>query len=136
LQSVFAGLGLGPEEDEKSVWSLFAAIAAHQIIEAFALGVVINEGCKKLWLALLFIITYSASLPAGIGIGIGIAEMDKSLTFKLVQHCLVAFAAGAFLHVALFEILFHQPKSALLRVIRFTLYVAGFTVMAVLALWT
>jgi zinc transporter ZupT len=133
--SVFAGLAFGPEDDENAMWSLFTAIVAHQIIEAFALGVIINEGFKRLWLACVFIITYSISLPAGIAIGIGIAQIDRSLIFKLIQYCLVAFAAGAFLHVSLFEILFHSPKNATLKMIRFVLYCTGFAMMAVIALW-
>jgi zinc transporter ZupT len=116
------------------MWSIFAAIIAHKLVESFTMGNVINEGSRRLWLAIVFVVTYSFSTPCGIGIGILIAQQDVKPAYKLTQYCLLALASGAFLNVALFEVLFHQPKRALLKVIRFILYVFGFTVMAVLAL--
>jgi zinc transporter ZupT len=133
--SLFAGLGLGIEKRENSMWSIFAAIIAHKFVEAFAMGSIINEGFSRAWVAILFIIAFSLATPGGIGIGIAIAEQELSPSYQLVQYCLLALASGAFLHVALFEVLFHQPDSVSLKVIRFILFVTGFAVMAVVALW-
>jgi zinc transporter 1/2/3 len=117
------------------MWSLFAAIISHKLVEAFTMGSVITEGFKKGWVAVLFVIAFSLATPTGIGIGIAIAEQEMTPVYSLVQHCLLALASGAFLHVALFEVLFHQPDSAILKIIRFILYVIGFAIMAVIALW-
>jgi zinc transporter 1/2/3 len=117
------------------MWSIFAAIISHKVVEAFTMGSIINDGFKRAWVAVLFIIAFSLATPTGIGIGIAIAEQEVTPAYQLVQYCLLALASGAFLHVALFEVLFHQPNSAILKVLRFVLYIIGFSIMAVVALW-
>lgn len=117
------------------MWGIFAAIISHKFVEAFTMGSIINEGFERVWVAILFVLAFSVATPGGIGIGMAIAEQETTPTYQLVQYCLLALASGAFLHVALFEVLFHQPSSVKLKVIRFMLFIIGFAIMAVIALW-
>jgi len=89
------------------VYSIFGAIIGHHLIEAFSFGVILNRalGIKIWWAILFFIVTYASLLPIGIGIGIGLSTQIQSVGFQLVQGFIIAIAAGAFMYVAIFEVL-------------------------------
>ncbi|KAL0477321.1 hypothetical protein AKO1_005248 [Acrasis kona] len=134
IHSFFAGLGLGAEKKHSGLNGLLVAILSHKLVEAFALGSIINEGFRRGWIVVLFIIAFSLATPVGIAIGLGLSE-NSGLGFDLAKNCLLALASGAFIHVALFEVLFHQPDNVILKIIRFILYIIGFVQMAILSVW-
>jgi len=105
--SVFAGMGLGSEDDERRMWSLFIAIVSHHLVESFALGVIMENACRRRFIFGFFLLlAYCAATPGGIGIGLAVESLESSSTvFKLVQALILAVASGAFLHVSLLEIL-------------------------------
>ncbi|KAG2383360.1 hypothetical protein C9374_004697 [Naegleria lovaniensis] len=138
--SIFIGLGFGAELDIGNMWSIFAAIIAHQFIEAFSLGSIVEKGCKSLWMAVALLFLYSISVPVGIGIGLGIVSAAQSNalendSWKVTQGILMSIAAGAFVYVSLMEIAIHQPKNKFLKLLRFCLMLVGFAAMAILAIW-
>ncbi len=133
IHALFEGLGLGTEDNEGTMWSIFAAIISHKLVESFTIGLIITKGFTKFWVALIFIIAFSVMSPIGIAIGIGISTADPSNALEIAQGFILSVAAGAFIHVSLFEILFHQPSHAIIRAIRYGLFVLGFAVMAIIA---
>jgi zinc transporter ZupT len=135
MHALFEGLGLGTETHESTMWSIFAAIISHKMVESFTIGLIITKGFAKVWVAIIFAIAYAVMSPTGIAIGIALSSADPSDSLTLAQGFILSVAAGAFIHVALFEILFHQPQHAILRAIRYCLFILGFAVMAVLAVW-
>ncbi|KAF0979712.1 hypothetical protein FDP41_001380 [Naegleria fowleri] len=138
--SIFIGLGFGAENDIGNMWSIFAAIIAHQFIEAFSLGSIVEKGCRSLWMAISLLFLYSISVPVGIAIGLGIVSAAQSNaleneSWKVTQGILMSIASGAFVYVSLMEIAIHQPKNKYLKLSRFCLMLLGFAAMAVLAVW-
>lgn len=119
------------------MWSIFVAIISHKVMESFSMGLILNKGFKRLWVVLLFIVSFSIASPLGIGIGIGIAEIGESPGLALARYFLLSLASGAFVHVAIFETLDknHQPSNAILMVLKFVLFTTGFAIMAVIAIW-
>ncbi|KAL9654898.1 hypothetical protein ABK040_008688 [Willaertia magna] len=160
IHSIFLGLGFGAQTDVANMWGVFAAIISHQLIEAFSLGSMVEKGCKKIWAAILLIITYSLAVPIGIAIGmivlaaIGTTSEDdhhsgeaddhsghdhtggiKNPSWLVTQGVFMVLAAGAFVYVALLEIAIHQPVKKVLKISRFLLMVLGFALMAILKIW-
>ena len=91
----------------QKVYSIFGPILGHHLIEAFSFGVVLNRalGIKIWWAIVFFILTYASLLPLGIGVGMGLSTQIQSVGFQLVQGFIIAVAAGAFMYVAIFEVL-------------------------------
>ncbi len=133
--ALFEGMGLGTETHESTMWSIFAAIISHKLVESFTIGLIITKGFTKIWVALIFIVAFSIMSPIGISIGIGLSTAQASDSLEIAQGFILSVAAGAFIHVSLFEILFHQPSHAIIRAIRYGLFVLGFSVMAIIAVW-
>lgn len=161
VHSVFEGLGLGAADDVGEMWSLFAAIMAHKFVAAFALGIIIEQGFRKIdpskfWRntagTIFLVISFAIATPVGIAIGIGITESGASSEnngWLVAESCLLALAAGAFLHVSLFEVLgshnhSHGPDDEdheeephpIYSLVKFILFIIGFAVMAILAPFT
>ena len=143
--SIFIGLGFGAETDMTRIWGIFAAIVAHQFIEAFSLGSIVEKGCKSIWVALSLLFLYAIAVPSGIAIGLGIVYSVKhqggegdalsNPKWLVSQGILMSLAAGAFIYVSLLEIAIHQPKNKYLKLSRFTLMIIGFAAMSILAIW-
>ena len=139
------------------MWSLFVAIVSHHLVEAFSLGVIMEDAFRGRFVyAFVLLILYSCATPGGIGVGIAVITLEgSSSVFKLVQALILSLASGAFLHVSLLEILINhkhlddqstlpvnetpaQKKQRvrtdnIFTVLRLFLFLMGFAVMAVLA---
>jgi hypothetical protein len=167
VHSLFEGLGLGTTDNDKEMWSLFVAIMAHKFVAAFALGIIIEKGfkgmdsnktCRNFLATIGLVLSFSIATPVGIGIGIGITESGKTQNndgWLIAQSCLLALAAGAFLHVSLFEVLgstHHSHRHGLdhengdghqegdphplYTLAKFVLFLIGFAIMSILAPFT
>jgi len=171
--SLFEGLGLGAETDSHAMWSIFAAIMAHKGLESFTLGVIVEKGVRNnrannatIWQQwrhityfIFFVLSFTVASPLGIGIGIAVTQTGhnhEADSLVIVQSCLLAFASGSFIYIALFEILgehdhahgeedqthhhghkhdHHKKKHPLYTLSKFLLFILGFIVMAILAVW-
>lgn len=102
VHSATEGLALGTGGDDGKMWSIFIAIVSHKLVEAFSLGAVLNEAFAGTRTVLLFflVLVFSLATPAGIAIGIVVSSIDN-VYFYLITAILMAFAAGAFVHVCL-----------------------------------
>jgi zinc transporter ZupT len=112
--SLFNGLALGAEQDEK-IAGIIVAIYFHHVFEAFAFGVILHKRFRQsphntvcsLLVLLMFNLTYSLGIPVGISIGIGLSFLE-SLAFKIFQGIVMSITAGAFIYVSCFEILMNH----------------------------
>lgn len=114
VHSISAALAFGMELEPSKAYTLFGAIIGHHIVEAFSYGVILDKSLgQKVWWSLLFYcLTYSALLPIGIGVGMAIATAPHDDVFQLVQGFILSIACGAFLYVALFEVLMNHSHAA------------------------
>lgn len=159
LHSLFEGLALGTQTDERKMWSIFVAIVSHKLVESFALGLILKDSFKgkKTFIMILLVLIFSMATPLGIGVGIAVSTIENSW-FLVIQSAMLAFSCGAFIHVAL-EILrghSHFPdhehgghghahshaKNSIMQhldnlalLVKYGLFVLGWLVMAVLSIW-
>lgn len=123
VHELFEGLAVGLEDTSATVWYMFGAVAAHKLVLAFCVGVELIVAKTQKWLAFVYVLTFAAVSP--IGIGIGIAISGGSSTTGLVSPILQGLASGTLLYVVFFEIL-QKGRSGILQ---FFAVLTGYTLM-------
>lgn len=108
LHEVFEGLAIGLQDDTKSVWFLFGAVAAHKLVLAFCVGVELIVARTRRILAIVYSLTFAIITPIGIAIGIAVSHKDGAADNGLVSMILQGIACGTLLYVVFFEILSKQ----------------------------
>ena len=116
VHALFESLGLGSVINMRQLSIMLVAILSHKFIEAFILGrtvsVAFNSSAvltwKQVFFIVLLVIIFSASSVIGVGIGIGISAGNPNANndaLDLASGIFIALASGAFIYVAVFEIL-------------------------------
>lgn len=123
VHELFEGLAVGLEGTAATVWYMFGAVAAHKLVLAFCVGVELIVAKTQRWLAFVYVFTFAAVSPLGIGIGILIS--GESETTGLVSAILQGLASGTLLYVVFFEIL-QKGRSGILQ---FFAVLTGYTLM-------
>ena len=135
IHSVLAGAALGLGENSSVVFILLLAILAHKWAASFALAVQINQSTLNHKLGLILFLIFCLMTPFGILMGTVISSsLDKNVYLEPVFN---ALAAGTFLYLGTLHGLsrsFMIEKCCNLK--NFTFVVIGFSVMAVVAIWT
>lgn len=108
LHCVFEGIAVGLKKTEKGVWTMMAAICAHEVVVSFCLGLNLYDTYKdNVKRHIISGIIYSIDSPIGVAIGTIITSTggnpDK---VDLVNGILQGIAAGTFIYVTFFEILY------------------------------
>eukprot|EP00768_Dysnectes_brevis_P003688 gnl/Dysnectes_brevis/2625_a3171_1656.p1 GENE.gnl/Dysnectes_brevis/2625_a3171_1656~~gnl/Dysnectes_brevis/2625_a3171_1656.p1 ORF type:complete len:278 (+),score=35.28 gnl/Dysnectes_brevis/2625_a3171_1656:28-861(+) len=140
IHSLISGFSLGMAQNLSDAYTLFFAIAAHKwaaVMAASVSGIRAEVDKKTNW---VMICCLSASSPLGVALGLLIAALlssDAALLVSAVAECL---AAGTFCYVAIVEIIAVESKKAEnksngFRATIFWLVVAGWTLMAIVAIW-
>lgn len=124
LHELFEGLAVGLESESSQVWYMFGAVSAHKLVLAFCVGVELIVTRTRLWLAILYVVTFAIVSPIGIGIGILVSSEDN-LASAIPSAILQGLASGTLLYVVFFEIL-SKERSGL---IAYAALVIGFVVM-------
>lgn len=135
IHSLLAGAALGLGENSSIVLILLLAILAHKWAASFALAVQINKSSLNHKLGLMLFLIFAVMTPLGILLGTIISStLDKNIYLEPVFN---ALAAGTFLYLGTLHGLsrsFMIEKCCNLK--NFTFVVIGFSVMAVVAIWT
>ena len=105
VHSLFEGLALGLEDNERHVLQLFYALIAHKSVLAFSLGVSLVMSNMVTSRLVKSCVLFSVVCPFGIGIGLIIMESATSYSSHLVAGLLQGLAAGTFLYVTCFEVM-------------------------------
>ena len=140
IHSIIEGIGVGATCDVGTITSEFIAILVHKCFTAFALGNQLissgywTESSKRKYFYISIGLFIGVSL-LGIGIGWAIASADSSIT----EAIFVGITAGSFIFVAALEIIpeeAHIVKQERLNIpfVVFS-FIAGYILMAMLALW-
>lgn len=140
IHSIIEGIGVGATGDVGTITSEFIAILVHKCFTAFALGNQLissgywTERSKRKYFYISIGLFIGVSL-LGIGIGWAIASADSSIT----EAIFVGITAGSFIFVAALEIIPGEARIVKQERLNIPLvvfsFIAGYILMAMLALW-
>nr|CAD7424168.1 unnamed protein product [Timema monikensis] len=125
FHAVFEGLAVGLETSASNVWYLFAAIATHKLVIAFCVGAELVSSRTKPALLLLYVATFAAVTPLGVGVGLLLQEQETSVLAVALQ----GMAGGTLMYVVFFEVLQRERSNTQSGVAQLIAIVAGFAVM-------
>ena len=141
VHSIIEGIGVGATDDVQTLESEFIAILVHKCFTAFALGnqQLISSGYwtekSKRKYFYISIGLFIGVTVLGIGIGWGIASHESSLT----EAIFVGITSGSFIFVAALEIIPGEARIVKQERLNIPLvvfsFIAGYILMAMLALW-
>jgi zinc transporter 1/2/3 len=135
FHAVFEGLAVGLETSVGNVWYLFAAIATHKLVIGFCVGVELISTRTRLVLILVYMATFAAVTPLGIGIGIALSnDGEEAGTNTVATVVLQGMAAGTLLYVVFFEVLQRERANTQSGIWQLVAIMAGFAIMFVLQL--
>ncbi len=135
IHSLFAGAALGLSTHLSVVLVLLAAIIAHKWAASFALATQIAKSDLAKRTGIILFCVFTIMTPLGIYLGNLISStLDH---YALIEPIFNAIAAGTFLYLGTLHGLarsFMIEKCCNLK--NFTYVIAGFTIMAIVAIWT
>ena len=105
VHSLFEGLALGLEDNERDVLQLLYALVAHKSVLAFSLGSSLVMSGMTTFRVVKSCILFSFMCPTGISIGIAIMESASTYSSHLVAGLFQGLAAGTFMYVTFFEVM-------------------------------
>lgn len=129
FHAVFEGLAVGLESRVNNVWYLLLAIATHKFVIAFCVGVELLSTRTKMFLICVYLSTFAAVSPLGIGIGICLSDDSSSSDGDVTTTVLQGMAAGTLLYVVFFEVLQRERANSQSGVLQLISIMAGFGVM-------
>tara|TARA_B100000508_G_scaffold98072_1_gene76951 strand:+ start:706 stop:1446 length:741 start_codon:yes stop_codon:yes gene_type:complete len=135
VHSFLAGAALGFSSSFSVFLVILLAILAHKWAASFALAVQLNKSQLRIKTSIMLFIVFALMVP--LGILFGDAVMHRLHNMPLLQPIFSALAAGTFLYLGTL----HGLKRAVMvekccNLNRFKYVMIGFTIMAVVAIWT
>ncbi len=136
LHSVIAGTSLGLETELVASLAIFIAIIAHKGAAAFSLGVSLRQGSFPRSRHIALVMLFSIMVPFGVLLGALFASDIGGHMDTEFEGIFDALAAGTFIYVGVLEILPDVFGNVENRWSKLCLILAGFGLMALIALWT
>ncbi|KAJ5073023.1 zinc transporter zip1 [Anaeramoeba ignava] len=125
------GLAVGITQNTGEALAISIAIIAHKAIEGFAIGINIFRAFRKSkFLVVMYVFIYSLASPIGTTVGIIVYNFHDPLASSI----LIALSSGTFLYAGTFEFTHILDGVKNMRKMMFSFF--GFTIMAVVAIWT
>lgn len=135
VHSIIAGTSLGLEVTLLSATAIFIAIIAHKGAAAFALGVSLKENNFPTFRHIVIICFFAVMTPLGVVLGTAFSTTLSSNATAGFEAIFDALAAGTFLYIAVVDIMEEVFKQSSDRWIKVILISAGFSLMALIAIW-
>ncbi|ALA24624.1 zinc transporter [Piscirickettsia salmonis] len=134
IHSFLAGAALGLTDALSSTLIILFAIVAHKWAASFALAVHINRSNLSTQLRIICFIIFSCMTPLGILFGNITASLSH---YPLIAPSFTALSAGTFLYLGTL----HGLNRAVMidkccNLKHFSFVIIGFTIMAIVAIWT
>jgi len=135
VHSVITGLALGLEQARAGFIAILIAVLAHKSTAAMALTISFNhehvdQSRVRPLLAVFYVMT-----PLGILTGTWFASFLAGEVLVVFEAVFDAMAAGTFFYIAVMDILSEEFQDSSGRWSRFAMAIAGFAVMALVAVW-
>jgi solute carrier family 39 (zinc transporter), member 1/2/3 len=135
FHSFFAGSALGLTQNFSTMLLILIAILAHKWAASFALAVQINQNNTPIKIGLFLFLIFVLMTP--LGILTGNALMPKLNHFGFLAPTISAIAAGTFLYIGTLHGLQRSVMVKSCCNLRdFSFVIIGFTLMAIVAIWT
>lgn len=134
MHSAIVGTALGIDNTVSAVLILMLAVVAHKWAAAFSLAVTLTRSSLPSRVSLSLFLVFVCMTPTGIFFG---EALDAWLSQNpYVEPVFNAFAAGTFLYLGTLHGLAHSPMVKQCCDLRqFGLVLAGFSLMALVAIW-
>jgi zinc transporter 1/2/3 len=135
VHSIILGVALGAQRSSTSALAIFIAIVAHKAMAGFALGVSYHRAGASLRRTIPVAAFFSSMTPLGILAGTAVDALASSGGRFLFEAVFNSVGAGTFLYIATLDIIrteFELPGDNWQK---WVLAAAGFSIMAVLAVW-
>ncbi|KAL1139501.1 hypothetical protein AAG570_006484 [Ranatra chinensis] len=134
FHAVFEGLAVGLERSPTNVWTLSGALATHKLVIAFCVGVELVSSGTKVLLIFIYVATFAAVTPLGIGLGLGMSLEGGGAPggLPVASVVLQGMAAGTLLYVVFFEVLQREKGGHRHGIARLVAIIVGFLVMLAL----
>lgn len=129
IHSVFEGMALGVEKDQKNAIYLIIAILAHETLAAFALGANMVKNGVSGKVFVFYATVFSLTIPVGISIGL-VINVNESNSAKIAAAVTQALAAGVFIFVTFFEIFGHEFENQQDWLLKVAASLVGFLLLA------
>jgi len=135
VHSILLGTALGAQSSWAGALIVFLAVIAHKGAAGAALGVGFHRAGLGYRAALPRLAFFSVMTPLGIVLGAAVGATLSGQAAQIFEGVFDSLGAGTFLYIAALDIIkteFDAPEDAALK---WWATAAGFTLMAVLALW-
>lgn len=136
VHSIITGISLGLEATLVSATAIFIAIIAHKGAAAFSLGVSLKENDFPRLRHVLIIGFFAAMTPLGLGLGTAFSKTLSSNASAGFEALFDALATGTFLYIAVVDIMEEVFKKTSDRWTKVLIISSGFSLMALIAIWT
>ncbi|MEM9243748.1 MAG: ZIP family metal transporter [Pseudomonadota bacterium] len=135
IHSFLAGAALGLSSTLSVVIVILLAIMAHKWAASFALAVQLNKSALNIGLSVILFSLFTITTP--LGILFGNIVMHHFTHYPMLAPIFKALAAGTFLYLGTL----HGLKQSVMvdkccDLKRFYFVIAGFVIMAIVAIWT
>ncbi len=135
IHSLLAGTVLGLSGSITMMVVILIAILAHKWAASFSLAVQLSKSRMSLKQSILWFGLFTLMLPIGVGLGSSVLEYTKN--YPLLEPIFYSLAAGTFLYLGTL----HGLKQAIMvakccDLRNFSFVIIGFSLMAVVAIWT
>jgi zinc transporter 1/2/3 len=137
IHSLILGFTLGVQQTMLRMSIVFTAIISHKLFAGFALGVGYMRSGFSWRKAIVPILFFAVMVPSGVLIASIAGATFPQSTALWFESIFDSIGAGTFLYIASVDIIsteFHDPFTND-RMLKWFLTVAGFGLMAILALW-
>ncbi|MCH8322583.1 MAG: ZIP family metal transporter [Proteobacteria bacterium] len=136
VHSVITGIALGLEDHLISAAAILFAVLAHKSTAALALAISFNKENIPAGRTRNLLWMFYTTTPIGILLGTWWAALLEGPAEAKFEGIFDALAAGTFFYIAVMDILSGEFKGATQRWARYAMAVLGFSVMAIVAVWT
>ena len=135
IHSIIAGAALGLEGAGVASAAIFVAIMAHKGSAGFALGIALVKDDAGTAHHNRTILLFAAMTPLGVALGTFLSSAFEGTADLMLEAVFDGLAAGTFLYITCFDILPGAMKSGGRTALKWGTVVAGFTLMALIAIW-
>lgn len=136
IHSVITGIALGTEARITQAFVILLAVLAHKGTAAFALRTSLHRAGVPSSRATGLMVLFAATTPIGILLGWSFMSLVSGQSARIFEAVFDALAAGTFLYIAVWDILQEEFAHRKSNGLKFVFVLAGFGVMAIVAIWT
>ena len=136
VHSIITGMALGLETHLVSAGAILFAILAHRTTAAMALSISFSKGTAPARRSRNLLWIFYTTTPIGILAGTWLAAYIQGPGEVHFEAVFDALAAGTFFYIAVMDILAEEFRKKHNHAQNFFMVILGFSIMAVVAIWT